>query len=208
VILSKAKPALFKLLKLTDNSNKYALIAKFNVATNSLRRFERVLFVNVHLSSNKAKNFNEKRKIQLETLKRYLVDQIDEFDLEADHYFLCGDFNFGDLAENQEECALMRELFEKNGFADLVRNANTFEPNRNFSAAVTAFNPQGRRLDRILYRSESSNIIELIDSYLVNTAPFKIDIDPVNPVLYQPYLSVASYTKQNRIKIDLSENAE
>lgn len=195
VILSKRRPTHFKLLKLTDGSNKYALLAKYTLGK------EHLLLVNMHLSSNKAKNFNEKRKIQLETLKRYLVDQLDEFEMNAEHCLLCGDFNFGDAIENEIECGLLSELFEKNGFSDMVRNVYTYDPEKNFAAAVTAFNQQPRRLDRILYKSSSENVLELLTSQLVNTAPFKINDSLSSSVLYEPYLSIRSFTQRNLIEI-------
>lgn len=189
---------MFKLLPLTQKSNKYALIAKFD------SQHGRILLVNIHLSSNKAKNFMEKRQTQLETLKRYLIDQADEFDLLTEHSFLCGDFNFGDSVDNEAECTLINELFEKNGFSDLVPGAFTFDPARNFSAAVTAFNQQPRRLDRVLYKPANNNkSLELTSTYLVNTAPFRItDSELTRPVLYQPFLDIREFTQQNRIKIN------
>lgn len=197
VILSKTHPTMFKLLPLTPKSNKYALLAKFDT------RHGRILLVNIHLSSNKAKNFIEKRQTQLETLKRYLIDQADEFDLLAEHSFLCGDFNFGDSVDNEAECTLVKDLFEKNGFSDLVPGAFTFDPARNFSAAVTAFNQQPRRLDRVLYKSSNNKSLELTSTYLVNTAPFRItDSELIRPVLYQPFLDIREFTQQNRIKIN------
>lgn len=204
VILSKAKPILFKFLKLTDNSNKYALIAKFEFRTKNLKKPEHVLLVNIHLSSNKAKNFHEKRKTQLETLKRYLIDQVDEFDFQSEHTFLCGDFNFGDSVDNSEECDLVHKLFLKNGYKDLVTNAYTFDPESNFSASITAFNTQPRRLDRILYKTAniSKNNLEFIGSFLINTAPFKLNLEAGSPILYQPYLALTSFTKSERIKLE------
>lgn len=173
------------------------------MATRSLRKYDQLLLANIHLSSNKVSNFAEKRKIQLETLKRYIVDQADEFDLESTHCLLCGDFNFGDAAENEVECALVRDLFEKNGFKDLVPRVYTFDSEKNFSTSVTAFNTQPRRLDRVLYKSSTNQCpMRLVESYLVNTAPFKINADLKIPILYQPYLSIKSYTSKNRIKID------
>lgn len=196
---------MFKLLPLTDKpTNKYALLAKFETI-NPQRRDgskERILLVNVHLSSNKAKNFIEKRKIQLETLKRYVIDQADEFDLLAEHCFVCGDFNFGDsLPDNEAECCLVNELFVNNGFEDLVPGAYTFDPVGNLAAAVTAFNTQPRRLDRVLYKSSAASL-QLKSACLVNTAPFRIDAsDLQRPVLYEPYLAIREYTRQNRIQI-------
>lgn len=165
-----------------------------------------ILVVNIHLSSNKAKNFNEKRKTQLETLKRYVIDQADEFNLAAEHCFVCGDFNFGDSFDNEVECQLVNDLFERNGFVDLVRSANTFDPEGNFATAVTAFNPQPRRLDRVLYKSSSERRLQLVNASLVNTAPFKIDLSELSrPVVFEPYLAVQSYTFENRIPINSPE---
>lgn len=204
VILSKIRPVVFKLLPLAANSNKYALICKFNSPHG------RILVVNVHLSSNKAKNFLEKRKLQLETLKRYLVDQSDEFeDLTAEHYFVCGDFNFGDSTpENEAECALLADLFEKNGFRDLAVSSSshsgtfTFDPEKNFAAAITAFNTQPRRLDRVLYKSNAREL-KLTSAHLVNTAPFRVEPESIQrTVAYQPYLDIRAYTQENRVEIN------
>lgn len=205
VILSKTRPVVFKLLPLAANSNKYALICKFNSPNG------RILLANIHLSSNKAKNFADKRKLQLETLKRYVVDQSDEFDdLIAEHYFVCGDFNFGDSTpENEAECALLADLFEKNGFRDLAVCSSshsgtcTFDPEKNFAAAITAFNTQPRRLDRVLYKSKITRELKLTSAHLVNTAPFRVETESIQrTVAYQPYLDIRAYTRENRVEIN------
>lgn len=131
------------------------------------------------------------------------MDRVDEFDLQADYTFLCGDFNFDDKLDVTEN-RFVEELFIKNGFKDMVPNCVTFDPSSNFSASITAFKTNPRRLDRILLKTNKSNFI-LKNSNLANTAPFKIVLEPENPILYEPYLNLSSYFTQNKILIDKEE---
>ena len=205
IILTKIRPAFFKILNLTENSNKQALIVKIELKTNSLKKIESLLLVNIHLTSNLAKSPEEKRKAQLETLHKYLSDM---HELKTDYVFIGGDFNFGD--EATYEAGLLKKYFLDNGFTDACPNIHTFDPNTNFAASITSFKDYGRRLDRILFKSNTTNQVFVDDAYLVNTAPFKIN----HPLIeYQRYLNIKSFSNLNRISIlndskDLSNEFE
>ena len=199
VILSKAKPVFFKVLQLSENSNKQALLAKFELRSSSLNKIEHMLLVNIHLTSDKSSNFQLKRKTQLETLHKYLVSEdkklnSDLHELNSNYTFICGDFNFGDEADLEN--GLLKKLFFDKGFTDSCPNALTFDPTSNFAASLTSSKTYARRLDRILFRSAKCGVD---NAFLVNTAPFKIT-PSVKPT-YEPYLNVTSYTSSNKLPV-------
>ena len=195
VILSKSKPKSANVLRLCENSSKAGLIASFEMRTSSLRRVEKFLVVNIHLTSGKANNFFEKRKSQLETLKRNLIDTNS---FESDYTLIGGDFNFGDDEENLIENHLIRDLFLKNDFNDLASNLFSFNPLTNFSASITASKLYPRRLDRVLFKNKRINTV--VDGVkLANTAPFKIELKNHAKISIESYLNITSYTTENLI---------
>ena len=171
-ILTKMKPASFELLNLSANSNKQALVVRIEMRTSSLGRVERMTLVNIHLTSDKSKNYHEKRQTQLETLSDYVLGE----DLRADYVIIGGDFNFGD--ESDKETSLIRRLFLEKGFADLCPDIVTFDPLSNFAACLTSSKNYGRRLDRVLFKAFGSDKCRLESRYLIGTAPFKVNARP------------------------------
>jgi hypothetical protein len=219
IVLSRLRPKYSKLIKLKQDSKKTCIIAKFQYRVDD-NKCKELLLVNVHLNSIKKDNNLEKRKLQLQTLKKYLVDLKDEFDLDADYAFIAGDFNFDDSAqvENQQ----LKELFlsvddasDSCGYVDLFENVNTFDPTRNFTAAISSIKKHPRRLDRMLFKASTKNNNDcrsLIKSLtFFNTRPFKIDCNQlIAPIVYPPYASIKRYTSSNRLKSDelLNESVE
>ncbi|CAF0847328.1 unnamed protein product [Brachionus calyciflorus] len=196
VILSKLKPLFFKSVLLSDNSNKSAQICKFEIRTNSLSKIEHLLLINMHLSSNKVNNPLQKRETQMRNLKSYL--NLD--DLKSDFTFICGDFNFSD--SNTKENEILKELFMDFGFVDMVPNCFTFDPSSNFSSTITSSHDEKRRLDRILLKSNNSNL-SLSKSLLVNTQPFKVT--PSEPILLDDYLKIGFCLDKNEFEINENE---
>ena len=199
VILSKLRPRFFKQIRLnSNNSNKQALVAKYDIHNSSLSKTEELLVINVHLTSSKALNYELKRREQLETLKKYLTEYEHKHELSADYVLLCGDFNFGDGSDFENR--LLNELFLSNGFEDLCPSVATFDPTNNFSASLTSHQNFARRLDRILFKSnKSKKKCELVDACIVNTAPF--EIHPGSKISYQPYTNIKTRTTKNQISI-------
>lgn len=192
VILSKIKPVWFKTLKLCENSMKIALVAKYRIKTNSLRRIEELIIVNIHLTSGHANNFFQKRRSQLETLKRCFLDEPEKYDFNADYLMIAGDFNFGEEDENKSENDLLKEFFILNGFTDLVPNVKTFDPHTNLSASITSHKDYSRRLDRLLFKSKDSSKFEMMQSNVVYNLPFEIFLEDYHPISFEPYLNVLS----------------
>lgn len=211
--LSRFKPSSVSWLKLSDDSNKHALVVKLNVRISSLRRVEQLVSVNVHLSSNLANNSALKRRSQLESLYKYLEKDLQPLDIQPKHTILAGDFNFDDTNDsdqsdlNKEENQLMDKLFLRSGYSDLVPDVYTFDPTVNFCASITASimsSRRRRRYDRILYKNHTKSNVSTVGRSLVNLAPFQIQ--PATGVFYEPYLNITTYTRYNVLNLTTPAN--
>ena len=203
VILSKWRPIFYKLLSLSEKSNKEALIVKFELRNSSMKKIETVLLVNLHLTSDKSNNSINKRVKQLEKLKEYIIDRAEEFELKSDYTFITGDFNFDDqdeLAENEYES--IKSNFIGHNFQDICTNVKTFDPKTNLTASLTSRAKKfARRLDRILLRKNSTKCT-LVKSCLVNTKPFKLDTSLIQSIQYESYNNIKKHRTKNNIETD------
>lgn len=207
VILSKQpfEPILVKQLKLSKNSSKLALLAKFRLRIDSLRKHYDILIVNIHLTSNKAYNAAGKRQEQLRTLKEYLSGSVEE--LKCDYLFLAGDFNSSHQQDQKSdgEDQLISQLLPD--FVDLLpKNVNTFDARVNFCANLTSSDPKkAQRYDRVLlkrFNHDESQLVH-IKSKLVNTAPFKINQVSISQFgdKNDPYLKLKKSSEENELTI-------
>jgi poly(A) polymerase len=200
LILTKFIPSSYSLLKLTENSPKCALIIKFKAILNSAKQANDVYFANIHLTSDKSTNSTLKRRKQLESLTNHIIDLSDI--TQNSICFICGDFNTSnDIAEDQE---IINRFLINNQFVDLAPNSNTFDPNVNFTAAITSSSNKPRRYDRLYIRV--ANKIEFLvkSAQLLNTKP--LEYDKNSDFYYEPYAAITSYNKENIISLNENNN--
>ena len=196
LILTKFTPSSFKLLKLIENSTKYALIIRFNACLTSLKQVTEVSFANIHLTSDKSTNATAKRRKQLESLTNYL----NERSLNSVS-FICGDFNTGN--EMFEDEQTIKKYLIENNFVDMAPHADTFDPRVNFTAAITSSSNKPRRYDRIYMKNESKTTQYSIKSgSLLNTKP--LEFEKPNQFYYEPYASITTYSKEDKIYLNES----
>ena len=213
VIFCKHQPVFVKQLKLSPNSEKLALVAKFSFRIDRLRQLYEILIVNVHLTSNKAINGVGKRKEQLATLREYLIDKANELDLKCDYLFIGGDFNTSDdsFYLGIVDSKGIDEIFLKDGFIDLApKNVHTFDPMTNLAASLTKWKADtSERYDRVLFKSfekSKTKQIDYVASRLVGTAPFKLEIKTESDkITHESYLKIRGYTAKHQLELNAEE---
>lgn len=193
VLLSKIKPLSHLTYSLSENSNKSAQICTFQLQSKQSKQVQKLMLVNIHLSSNKVRNSLQKRMNQLKNLKE-LITSYSNYEF----IFIGGDFNFGDCSIQENE--LLKELFLNDKFVDLATHCYTFDPSSNFCSAITSSHKEPRRMDRILLRSMDKKLIHT-KSFLVNTLPFQIQIP--EPIKLDDYLNIKSCYKTNQADVTL-----
>eukprot|EP00761_Pharyngomonas_kirbyi_P002209 gb/GECH01002213.1/.p1 GENE.gb/GECH01002213.1/~~gb/GECH01002213.1/.p1 ORF type:complete len:340 (+),score=104.78 gb/GECH01002213.1/:1-1020(+) len=123
----------------------------------------------IHLSSDLSKDPVQKRKQQLSEIIKLIEKQYQNVEL------ICGDFNFGD--QNQENQQIPSNFIDvwKNTHNDTQEKENnpglTFNPQHNTLAALTSKKQISFRYDRILYRNKPNMDLKVQETKLFATEP-------------------------------------
>lgn len=184
LILSKIRPVSSKLVKLSDNSSKVAMVLHLSVKIDSLTKPSDIYLVNLHLSSNMSKDPMLKRREQLSKIIDYLNNNLCNESLKQ-YFILAGDFN---LLEGGDDDVTVDKLLNFNNFIELTKTY-AFNPQINLTAALTASIKQPKRLDRIYIKTNSikPDFIKLHEE-LINKEPIEIN-SPIkrDSCYYAPY---------------------